>query len=107
MKQKYYKRQIRARLHRLQPGSNASVEIWTRYYNTVTSALSRGVMYALMTGEPGDVLELSSANHDYPIATLKIKVGSKSLSTMVIDFQLKGVFTESRTAIGTVIFKEK
>ena len=103
---KFYKRQIRATLHRLQPGTKASAEVWTRYYETVTSALSRGVNLALLTGEPGDVLELSSSNYGYQIATLKIKVGSKNLASMVIDFQIEGVFSDSRTAIGKGIFKE-
>ena len=85
-KKKTYKRAFRAVLHRRK--GNSTEEIFTRYYETVTSALTRGVNYAILRGEPGDVLEITSSNFEYEIATLKIKVGSKGLSSMDIKFHI-------------------
>lgn len=86
MKQRIFKRPIRAVLHRSTGKGKSTIAIWTRYYSSVASCLSKGVSLAILDGQPGDVLELSSYNFGYAIATLKLKVGSRGLSSMDIQF---------------------
>lgn len=86
MMDKVYKRAIRATLHR---ASGKSTEvIFTRFYSKVATALSKGVFYAILEGQPGDVLELTSSNYGYLIATLALRVGSKGFSTMRVEFHV-------------------
>lgn len=83
-----YKRPVKATLHRFKNGKHSTEVVWVRFYNSITACLSKGVALAVQTGEPGDVLELSSSNHGYAIATLKVKLGSKGLTTMDIEFHI-------------------
>jgi hypothetical protein len=83
-KHKVYKRPIKATLHRRK--GNSTITVWVRYYHSIASAISRGVELAILKGQPGDVLELSSSNYGYLIADVKLKVGSSGLSNMEIKF---------------------
>lgn len=95
---KLYKRGIRAVLHRRV--GNSTIEIFVRYFSKLSSAMSRGVTMAIFEGQPGDVLEVSSSNFGYLIATLKMKVGSKNLATMEIKFHMADALeAERRTAL--------
>lgn len=94
---KGYKRAIRATLHRRK--GNSTTAVFSRFFANVTSALSRGVALAIEGGQPGDVLELTSSNFDYLIATLALKVGSKGLSTMDIKFHFDGAFETERKRV--------
>lgn len=83
---KHYKRPFKAVLHR-RSGKSTTV-VFTRFYSKVASALSRGLTLALLEGQPGDVLEVSSSNFGYLIATLKLKVGSTNLTNVGIEFHV-------------------
>lgn len=84
MKAVIYKRPIAATLHRA--SGKSTVEIWVRRYSSVTRAITRGVELMLLEGEPGDVLEISSSNFGYQIATVKLRVNAQSLRDLKIDF---------------------
>ena len=86
MQEKIYKKEIRATLHR--SSGKSSELLWTRFFNKVTTALSRGVELAVLTGQPGDVLEISSSNFGYLIATVRLTVNTKGLSSIKIEFQV-------------------
>jgi len=87
MKQAVYKRAIAVTLHR-RTGKSTKV-IWVRYFNRVTTAIPRGVELALLSGQPGDVLEFTSSNYGYLIATIKLNVGAKGLDSLNIDFAVQ------------------
>ena len=87
MQDKIFKRAIKVTLHRRK--GNSTEVIWTRFFAKVTTALRRGVELAFLDGEPGDVLELSSSNFGYVIATVKLGVNSKGLSNIKIEFQVE------------------
>jgi hypothetical protein len=71
-----------ATLHRRR--GNSTEVVWIRFYTKLSKALARGVELALLTGQPGDVLEISSSNFGYDIATVKLSVNAKHLSQMQI-----------------------
>lgn len=84
LSKKIYKRNIVMTIHRVR--GRSTEEIDRRYYNSITNALTKGVGYALQFAYPGDILEFSSSNFGYLIATIKIKVGAASLSDLSIVF---------------------
>ncbi len=53
--------------------------------------MTRGVELALLDGEPGDVLEISSSNFGYAIATIKLGVSTKGLTNIKIEFLIDEV----------------
>lgn len=85
-KHQIYKRPICGTLHR--KSGNSTEVISKRFFANLNSALSKGVNLILLEAEPGDVFELSSSNYGYLIATLVVKVGSKGLSSMKIEFHI-------------------
>lgn len=70
-------RPILATLHRKVNGSGATQELWKRHYSRITRAIPRAVEIALLTGQPGDVVEFSSNDFGYQIATVRLSVGGK------------------------------
>ena len=88
---KVHKRPIRATLHRVK--GNGVTVVWARYCASISSALKRGVELAILSGHPKDVLELSHSNFGFLIATLKLKVGSKNLTSMDIKFHIENPAT--------------
>lgn len=95
---KIYKRAFRATLHRKIGGSTETV--FVRYFSKVATALSRGLTLSIMEGEPGDVLEVTSSNFDYLIATMRLKVGSKNMATVDIKFHVVDVSETERALKG-------
>lgn len=87
MQDKIYKRAIKATLHRNKGRSTAIV--WERFFSSVTKAMTRGVELALLDGEPGDVLEITSSNFGYAIATVKLGVSTKGLTNIKIEFLIE------------------
>lgn len=87
MNNKFYKRSFCCKLHRLT--ENSSKVIWTRYFNSLAKCISRGTELSILTGQPGDVLEITSSNFGYLVATIKLKVGATSISDLNIKFYLK------------------
>ena len=86
MAKKVPKRPITVKLHRLM---NHSTEVmWTRYYATATNAIRRGVELAILTGHPGDVLEVSSSHFGFLIATVKLAVGANNLVDLQVKFHV-------------------
>ena len=84
---KFFKREIRCVLHRKM--GRSTVKLWTRHYSSIENALKKGVELSILTGQPGDVLEITDANFEFLIATLKLKVGVTKRSNMEIKFYLK------------------
>lgn len=84
MQEKIYKRAFKVVLHR--KSGNSTVVVWTRFFNKVSASLSRGVELAVLTGQPGDVLEISSSNYGYAIATVKLGVSTKGMINIKIEF---------------------
>lgn len=81
---KIYKRKIKAVLHRKK--GRSTVEIWTRYYGKVHTAVIRASELAILTGEPGDCVEISSSNFGYPIATVKLTFNAKGFISLHTEF---------------------
>lgn len=86
MAAKQYKRNIRATLHRA--SGNSTEVIWVKYYSNISNAIRRAVELSIFTGQPGDVLEFTSSNFDYLIATIKLKVGVSVFANMDIEFHI-------------------
>lgn len=82
VKRKIYKRKFRVDLER-----NNKI-VWSRFFSSVTTAITRGVELALWECEPKDVFVVSHANHDFVVATVKMKVNARSLRDLSIQFQL-------------------
>lgn len=82
--QKYYKRKIAATLHR-RKGKSTEV-IWVRYYTKVSKAVLKASELAILTGEPGDVVEITSSNFGYPIATVKLTFNKKGLIDLRTEY---------------------
>lgn len=78
---KEYKRKIRAQLLR-HKGSKISLVLWTRYYSKLENAVAKAPGWVMFFAQPGDVIEITSSNFDYPIATIKFKVGKSNISNM-------------------------
>lgn len=96
MAKKVPKRPVCVRLQR-STGHIADVVIWTRYYSSVTNALRRGVELAILTGYPGDALEVSSSVFGFLIATIKLTVNAKSIANLKIEFHVANqIDTERR-----------
>ena len=87
MKYKQYKRPIAVKLF----DRNKKV-IWTRYYTNMVKAVSRGVELSMTDGEPGHVLEFSSSNFGYLIASLKLRIGTHAFNSMQIEFAVSDGF---------------
>ena len=51
--------------------------LWTKRYARLDTALPRGIYYALMEGQPKDVLELYHAEFGFQIATVMLHVGGQ------------------------------
>ena len=68
--------------------------LWTRFFTSVTNAVTRGVELAILTGEPGDILEISHSNFGFLIATVKLKVNAKNFTNLNIQFHLANVVAE-------------
>jgi hypothetical protein len=86
MAKKMPKRPIVAKLHR---SMNHTTEVmWIRYYSNATNAIRRGVELAILTGHPGDTLEVSSSHFGYLIATVKLTVGANSLVNLEVKFDV-------------------
>jgi hypothetical protein len=79
-KLKEYKRRIRVCLHRTTTKEN--IVIWTKYYSKLENALMKAPVSVVFFAQPGDVLEITSSNFDYLIATIKFKVGKTSIANM-------------------------
>lgn len=94
---KIYKRPICVTLNRL--GKESSIYLWSRYFSNIENAITRGVMLALLTGEPGDVLEITSSNYGYLIATIKLKVNAKSVADLQVKFHVEQSLTVVRDKI--------
>ena len=63
-------RPISASLHR------KGQVLWTRRYARLDTALPKGVFYALLSGQPKDVLEIYHVELGFQIATVKIHVNN-------------------------------
>lgn len=90
-KQKEYKRKIRACLHR--PKGKSTIVLWTKYYSKIENAVMKAPAWVMFFAEPGDVIEITSSNFDYPIATIKFKAGSTTMSNMETIYHI-GVESE-------------
>lgn len=99
-KQKFYKRQFRASLHRKMGNSTEVISV--RYFSKLSKALSRGVELAILDGQPGDVLEITSSNFDYLIATVKLKVSISGKDSLDIKFHMAGCIISERAVIPTI-----
>lgn len=86
MPTKIYKRKYKAVLHRAK--GNSTVVISERFFQSIHRAISRGAELAILEGMPGDVLEISSSNFGYLVATVKLSVNAKSLSNLKIEFHV-------------------
>ena len=86
MLEKVYKREYRVVLHR--KSGNSTEEIWTKFFSSVSNCIRRGSELAVLTGQPGDVLEITHSNFGFLIATIKLKVGITSFADMSIKFHL-------------------
>ncbi len=75
---KEYKRRIRACLHR--PCGKTTTVVWTKYFSKLENAIFKAPMGVMFIAEPGDVIEITSSNFDYLIATIKFKVGKTTIA---------------------------
>lgn len=89
MLEKVFKRPFRMTLHR-KSGKSTEV-IWSRLFSKISTAMPRGIELALLNDEPGDVLELTSSNFGYAIATVKLGVSTKGLTNIKIEFLIDEV----------------
>lgn len=80
VKFKEYKRRVRACLHR--PKGKSTIVLWTKYYSKLENAVFKSPLSVMFMAQPGDVIELTSSNFDYPIATIKFKVGTTTIANM-------------------------
>ena len=70
-----YERKIIATLNRVE--GNKRVVVWTRTYVRFDTAAPRAVELGLLTGQPGDVVQISSILTGLEIGTVKIHAGGK------------------------------
>jgi hypothetical protein len=77
-KLKEYKRRIRASLHR--PAGKTTTVVWTKYYSKLENAMMKSPASVMFFAQPGDIIEVTSSNFDYLIATIKFKVGVSSIA---------------------------
>lgn len=87
MLEKIYKREYKVVLHRRR--GNSTEEIWVKFFSSISNCIRRGSELAVLTGQPGDVLEITHSNFGFLIATIKLKQGTTSFADMSIKFHLK------------------
>lgn len=71
--QRKYERNIVATLNRVE--GNKRVVVWTRTYARFDTAAPRAVELGILTGQPGDVVQIASILTGLEIGTVKIHAG--------------------------------
>lgn len=77
-------RNIIAQLHRRREC------LWQRNYVAPINAMRRGAELLILTGQPGDVIQISHAEFGFEIAVIKLHVGGKMSLTWTLEGMNKG-----------------